>query len=109
MIDHDTLSYFVPLAGLGIVGSIGGWIFTTWLRVKHGYPLEGSWGQTVAPGLGGEAAERIKLLAQENAQLRAELGSVKDRLGNVERIVTDRGTRLAAEIDQLRTPNANLN
>lgn len=45
--------------------------------------------------------ERIKLLTNENAQLRAELGSVKDRLETVERIVTDHPLRLAKEIDQL--------
>jgi len=53
------------------------------------------------PGMGKEAAERIKLLTGENAQLRAELGSVKDRLENIERIVTDRPSRLAKEIDAL--------
>jgi len=42
------------------------------------------------------------LLTQENAQLRAELGAVKDRLANVERIVTDGGYHLGAEIDALR-------
>ena len=39
--------------------------------------------------------ERIKLLTNENAQLRAELGSVKDRLETIERIVTDQPLRLA--------------
>ena len=39
--------------------------------------------------------ERIKLLTTENAQLRAELGSVKDRLETIERIVTDQPSRLA--------------
>ena len=107
MIDHDTLGLIIPIIGFAVVGSLGGWIFTTWLRVKHGYPLEGKWGQSVHPGIAAEAHERIKLLATENAQLRAELGSVKDRLGNVERIVTDRGARLSAEIDQLRSPKLN--
>lgn len=46
--------------------------------------------------------ERIKLLSSENAQLRAELGSVKDRLANVERIVTDDSHRLNQEIESLR-------
>ena len=45
--------------------------------------------------------ERIKLLTAENAQLRAELGSVKDRLENVERIVTDKPSKLAHEIEAL--------
>ncbi len=86
---------------LGFMG-IAGWIFTTWLRVRNGYPLEGSWGKPIYPQKNEEMAERVRLLSQENAQLRAELGSVKDRLGNVERIVTDRSLSLTHEIESLR-------
>lgn len=87
--------------GLGFLGTIG-WLFTTWLRVKNGYPLENSWGKAVYPKRDDEAIERIRLLSQENAQLRAELGSVKDRLANVERIVTDGAHQLDREIEALR-------
>ena len=92
--------------GMAVLGlaAIGGWIFTTWLRVKNGYPLENSWGQAVYPKTSDEAMERVKLISQENAQLRAELGSVKDRLAVVERIVTDEGSRLSHEIEALRRP-----
>lgn len=86
---------------LGFFGIIG-WIFTTWLRIKNGYPLENSWGKAVYPQKNDEAMERIRLLSQENAQLRAELGSIKDRLANVERIVTDSAVSLDREIEQLR-------
>jgi hypothetical protein len=80
---------------------VGGWVFTTWLRIKNGYPLESSWGRPIHPHTDKEAVERIKLLTGENAQLRAELGSVKDRLETIERIVTDQPHRLAKEIDAL--------
>ena len=96
---------FAQLAPLiGILGflAIAGWILTTWLRIKHGYPLEGVWGQAIYPKTGDEAMERIRLISSENAQLRAELGSIKDRLATVERIVTDDSLRLSQEIDQLR-------
>ena len=86
---------------LGFFGIVG-WIFTTWLRIKNGYPLENSWGKAIYPQKNDEAMERIKLLSQENAQLRAELGSIKDRLANVERIVTDSAHSLDREIEQLR-------
>ena len=91
--------------GMFIVGgAIAGWVFTTWLRIKHGYPLENSWGKAIHPQVTNEAKERIALLTGENAQLRAELGSVKDRLATVERIVTDGSLRLDREIEQLRGP-----
>lgn len=84
--------------------TIAGWIFTTWLRIKHGYPLENSRGKPVYPQKNEEMVERIKLLSQENAQLRAEIGSMKDRLAVVERIVTDESHQLDREIERLRSP-----
>ncbi|MBV7266464.1 hypothetical protein [Erythrobacter ani] len=82
--------------------SVAGWIHTTRLRIKHGYPLEGTWGQALKPASDHEAKQRVTLLTQENAELRAELSSLKDRMANVERIVTDGGYQLGNEIEQLR-------
>jgi len=96
------LEVLAPAFGVGIVSISIGWVITTWMRVKHGYPLDGAWGQAVYPRSDGEAKQRVTLLTQENAELRAEVGSLKDRLANVERIVTDRGYHLGAEIDALR-------
>jgi hypothetical protein len=104
----DKIAFFetmAPVIALLGVLAIGGWIFTTWLRMKNGYPLENSWGKAIYPKHDAEAIERIKLLSQENAQLRAELGSIKDRLVNVERIVTDDSHRVANEIEALRRTN----
>lgn len=96
------LQAIAPTLGVIGVAAMVAWVITTWMRVKNGYPLDGSWGQAVYPRKDGEAMERIKLLSQENAQLRAELGSIKDRLVNVERIVTDSSHSLDREIEQLR-------
>jgi hypothetical protein len=95
---------FAPVAGIVGALAVGGWILTTWMRIKHGYPLDGAWGQAIYPKKNEEALERIKLISSENAQLRAELGSVKDRLATVERIVTDDSHRLTQEIESLRVP-----
>lgn len=81
--------------------SVGGWVITTWLKIKNGYPLETSWGVPLHPSTDRESLERVKLLTNENAQLRAEVGSLKDRLENIERIVTDQPSRLAREIESL--------
>lgn len=91
---------------LGFSG-IAGWVFTTWLRVRNGYPLENSWGRPIYPMKNEETVERIRLLSQENAQLRAELGAIKDRLATVERIVTDKGAALSDEIERLRDERFN--
>ncbi len=88
-------------AVVGIAAMVG-WVFTTWLRVKHGYPLEGSWGQALKPVQTTEQIERLKLLTSENAQLQAELGALKDRVQTLERIATDSGNRLSREIEDLR-------
>ena len=93
----DMLPFVLAITVVGVAG----WVITTWLRIKHGYPLETSWGAPLHPTPDREAAERIKLLTNENAQLRAELGAVKDRVQNIERIVTDQPSRLSKEIEAL--------
>jgi hypothetical protein len=98
------IAQLFPFIAVIVSVGVGGWVITTWLRIKHGYPLDGAWGQAVYPKKNEEAMERIKLLSTENAQLRAELGSIKDRLANVERIVTDDSHRITQEIEALRAP-----
>ena len=97
----DRLSDIFPFVIAIVAITVGGWVFTTWLRIKNGYPLESSWGRALHPSSDKEAMERIQLLTSENAQLRAEHGSVKDRLETIERIVTDQPLRLSREIEQL--------
>lgn len=101
MFPFEAMAPVLTIVGLA---AIGAWVLTTWMRVKNGYPLDGAWGQAVYPLKNDEAVERIKLLSQENAQLRAEMGSIKDRLANIERIVTDEAHSLNREIEQLRRP-----
>jgi hypothetical protein len=84
----------LALGAAGILASV----HTTRLKIKNGYPLEGMWGQSLKPELTSES----KLLTQENAALRAEVSAVKERLANVERIVTDGGFALTHQIEQLR-------
>jgi hypothetical protein len=100
----ELIRTIAPIAAIIVGISVGGWVLTTWMRIKNGYPLDGSWGQAVYPKSDQEAVERVKLLSQENAQLRAELGSVKDRLANVEKIIVDDSHRLTSEIEALRGP-----
>ena len=110
MITPEKIQFFqavAPIASTAIVAGIGGWVITTWMRIRHGYPLDGSWGQAIHPISNGEDKERIKLIGSENAQLRAELAGVKDRLAVLERIATDSGSRLSRSIDNLRDASVN--
>lgn len=106
--DESIAAWMAPVFGVGVVTMSIAWVINTWLRVRHGYPLENSWGKVVYPQKSDEAVERVKLLSQENAQLRAELGSMKDRMANVERIVTDSGYRLTHDIERLRETEENV-
>ena len=102
--DFQTLAPIVGLALLVGLAGVFGWIFTTWLRIKNGYPLENSWGKALHPQRDQQTAERVSLLTQENAQLRAEVGALKDRLVTIERIVTDSSFRLDQEFARLDKP-----
>jgi hypothetical protein len=93
----DILPFVAIIVALGVGGSL----LNNWLKIKNGYPLQNSWGMPIHPKSDRETVERIRLLTNENAQLRAELGSVKDRLETLERIATDQPSRLARDIEAL--------
>jgi hypothetical protein len=103
-VDPTIIQALIPVGvSAAFIGTVG-WVMTTWLKVKNGYPLESSWGKPMLPAASGETMERVKLLTQENAALRAEIGSVKDRLQVLERIATDPARRLEADIAALDRP-----
>ena len=101
----DLIPYLGFLIGGGFILGLGGIlasVHNTRLRIKHGYPLQGTWGQALKPSTDKESAARVQLLTQENAQLKAEIAAMRERLETVERIVTDGGYRLTHEIERLR-------
>jgi hypothetical protein len=93
----------LPYVAVITVAGVAGSVFSTWLKIKNGYPLSSSWGFPLHPKTDRESAERITLLTNENAQLRAQIGSMSDRLQTIERIITDQPNRLARDIDALAT------
>ena len=97
----DFLLRLFPFIAVIVVVSVCGSLLNNWLKIKNGYPLSNSWGMPLHPKTDQESMERVRLLTQENAQLRAELGSLKDRMETVERIVTDQPSKLVREIDAL--------
>ena len=97
----DFVMNILPYVAVIVVVAVGGSLLNNWLKIKNGYPLSNSWGMPLHPRRDEEALERVKLLTSENAQLRAELGSIKDRLETLERIATDQPSKLARDIDAL--------
>lgn len=97
----DLMRIIMPMVAIVVAVAVGGSLLNNWLKIKNGYPLSNSWGMPLHPKKDGETSERIRLLTTENAQLRAELGSIKDRLETLERIATDQPSRLARDIDAL--------
>ena len=57
------ISQLFPFIALLASIGIGGWVITTWMRIKNGYPLDGAWGQAVYPQKNEEVIERVKLLS----------------------------------------------
>ena len=92
------MSFSGPLFVLAIIAiSTIGWIVTTAIRARHGYPLDGEWGGTVRRG-----DPATKALAAENQQLKATVEKLEERLKVLERIATDPSRRLADDIEELR-------
>jgi hypothetical protein len=78
-----------------------GWIATTWIRARHGYPVEGEWGGST-DRTDPEADRKIELLSNENGRLDGKVTRLEERIAVLERIVTDQPARLSAEIETLR-------
>ena len=79
-----------------------GWIATSWIRARHGYPVENEWSGVAHKGDSPDAARRIELLSDENARLTGQVSRLEERIAVLERIATDPAERTAREIDALR-------
>lgn len=80
----------------------GGWLISSWIRAKHGYPVEGEFGGLVNKGAGPETERKIELLSTENERLKGQIIRLEERVAVLERIATDSATRLGSEIEALR-------
>ena len=81
--------------------SMAAWVITTYIRAKHGYPVEDEWGG-VTHRANPDGDKTTKALVAENEQLKATVGRLEERLKVLERIATDPSRQLADEIDKLR-------
>ncbi len=81
--------------------STAGWLISTWIRARHGYPIENEWSGTVDKGTI-DADRKIALLSSENEKLTGQISRLEERIAVLERIATDPAERTAREIDALR-------
>jgi len=99
------MNFGSPIFVITIVAlSMAAWVLTTWIRAKHGYPLDDDW-----TGFGGKvnvqhppANPQVEQLTTENGQLKGQVSRLEERIAVLERIATDPAERTAREIEQLR-------
>lgn len=84
-----------------IAMSFIGWVVTTAIRAKYGYPVENEWGGSVHKG-DIDLKRQNEILERENEQLRGKMSRLEERTAVLERIATDTPNRLSAEIEKLR-------
>lgn len=78
-----------------------GWVATTAIRARHGYPLDGEWGGSVVKE-DPDSIGKTSRLVEENQALQGRVKMLEDRLKVLERIATDPSRQLADDIERLR-------
>lgn len=79
-----------------------GWVVTTWIRARNGYPVEDFFGSTAH--MTGEDPDTLKAgFRAEIRQRDARIEKLEQRVQVLERIVTDRSGILSEEIERLRS------
>lgn len=78
-----------------------GWLISTWIRARHGYPIENEWSGQTAKADPAEA-RKVELLEAENDKLHGQVSRLEERIAVLERIATDPAERTSREIEKLR-------
>ena len=102
---HNSQAFVLAIIAFAIIGGIA----KTWIRARHGYPLEDRSSRSRnrnrdrygAPG-DPDAERKIHLLSSENERLVGQVSRLEERIAVLERIATDPAERTAREIDALR-------
>jgi hypothetical protein len=79
-----------------------GWVATSWIRARHGYPIENEWSGLSHKGDHPDSTRKIELLNNENDRLNGQVSRLEERIAVLERIATDPAERTAREIENLR-------
>jgi hypothetical protein len=93
------IEIFAPLAAVMGIGGLGAWFYLERMKIKNGYPTENIWGKPMYPK---GSDDKITALENDLARKSAQIARLDERVQTLERILTDRSSGLAAEIDRLR-------
>jgi hypothetical protein len=74
--------------------SSAAWVMSSWIRAKHGYPIENEW-SGISTKSDPAAERKIELLSNENDRLTGQISRLEERIAVMERIVTDPADRTA--------------
>ena len=85
----DWVMFFVIVVGLPVVAGVGGDIFKRWLKLKEK-----------------QLDHAAVLAADKDAAQAAHIERLEQRMRVLERIATDKGSDLAAQIEDLRGDRA---
>ncbi|WP_425326450.1 hypothetical protein [Sphingomonas oligophenolica] len=97
------MGWMVPVGVVAAISARGA--FSTWVRAKHGYPLENENGRRSRrsrDGIPPETDRTVTLLTNENERLTGQVSRLEERIAVLERIATDPAERTAREIEALR-------
>jgi len=86
-------------AAIPITAILAG-VLTTWIRARHGYPLDSRHGRRRGSS---EAPKEMDDLKAAVAARDATIAKLEERVRVLERIATDRSAALRDEIERLRT------
>lgn len=96
--DGGVAVFIIVITAISTVG----WLVNSWIRARHGYPVENEFWGSARKEDGPDARRQIELLSTENAGLKGQVGRLEERIAVLERIATDPAERTARAIDDLR-------
>jgi hypothetical protein len=96
----SNLAMLIPVAAI-VAGPVG-WVANTWIRARHGYPIDNEKGELIGREGALGTAREVQLLTTENGRLHDKVGRLEERIAVLERIATDPAERTARAIDSLR-------
>jgi hypothetical protein len=87
---------FIP-----IVAILAG-VASTWIRVRHGYPVRGHGGRRGRWHIPEADPSELQTVKAALAKAEGSIANLKERVQVLERIATDRSAELRDQIDRLR-------